>query len=149
MHFEWEALEYEPRAKSPSWSAAIVIGAGVIILIAALMKNFLLAVLVLLAAFALILHGHKSPEQLLIIVNRHGVRVRHLLYPFNTLRSFWVHDDLEEKKMTLRSEKAFMPYLHLPLPDDLDHEALRLFLLEHLEEDRPEPTIIDALVEYL
>ena len=38
--------------------------------------------------------------------------------------------------MTVRSEKAFMPHLHLPLPNDLDHEELRVFLLEHLPEER-------------
>ncbi len=149
MHFEWETLEYEHYEKSPRWFSTVGIGGAVLILLAILMKNFLLAILILLATFALILHGYKRPDRIVVTVSRHGIKVRHLLYPFNNLHSFWIHDDLPAKKMTLRSGKAFMPHLHLPLADDLDHEALRVFLLEHLPEERHEPTIIDALVEYL
>jgi len=149
MLIEWETLEYEHYEKSSRWFWAVGIGGAVLILLAILTKNFLFAILLLLATFALLLHGHRPPDKITITMSRHGVRVRHLLYPFKNLRSFWVHDQLSAKKITLRSEKAFMPHLHLPLPDDLDHEEIRLFLLEHLPEEHHEPTLIDALVEYL
>ncbi|MBI2100436.1 MAG: hypothetical protein HYT47_00200 [Candidatus Vogelbacteria bacterium] len=148
MQFEWETLEYEHYEKSPRWFWTIGIGAVILILIAILTKNFLLAILILLAGFALILHGVKPPDKITIAVNRYGVQVRHRLYPFKTLRSFWIHDQ-PTQKITLRSEKALMPHLHLPFPDDLDHETLRAFLLENLPEEYHEPTLIDALVEYL
>lgn len=149
MQFEWEILEYEHYEKSPNWFWAVGIGGFVLIVIAILTKNFLLAILILLAGFTLILHGVKPPEKITITVSRHGVKIRHLLYPFKTLRSFWIHDHLPTKKITLRSEKAFMPHLHLPLPDDFDYETIRVFLLERLPEEHHEPTLIDALVEYL
>jgi len=148
VQFEWETLEYEHYEKSPRWFWTIGIGAVILILVAILTKNLLLAILILLAGFALILYGVKPPDKITVTVSRHGVQVRHRLYPFKTLRSFWVHDH-PAKKITLRSEKAFMPHLHLPLPEDLNHETLRVFLLEHLPEERHEPTLIDALVEYL
>ncbi|MBI4136375.1 MAG: hypothetical protein HY481_02415 [Candidatus Vogelbacteria bacterium] len=148
MQFEWETLEYEHYEKSPQWFWTVGLGGFVLILIAILTKNLLLAILILLAGFALILYGVKSPDKITVTVSRHGVQVRQRLYPFKTLRSFWVHDH-PAKKITLRSEKAFMPHLHLPLPEDLDHEALRVFLIEYLPEERHEPTLIDALVEYL
>ncbi|MEK7209045.1 MAG: hypothetical protein AAB677_02190 [Patescibacteria group bacterium] len=149
MQFTWETLEYEHYEKSPNWFWAIGLGGAMLILVAILMKNFLLAILLLLATFALILHGGKRPDKITVAIGRQGVQVRHLLYPFKTLRSFWVHDHLPIKKITLRSDKAFMPHLHLPLGDEVDHEEVRLFLLEHLPEEHHEPTLIDALVEYL
>lgn len=148
MVIEWETLEYEHYEKSPQWFWTVGLGGFVLIFVAILTKNFLLAILILLATFTLILHGGRRPDKITITVSRHGVQVRHRLYPFKTLRSFWVHDQ-PTKKITLRSEKAFMPHLHLPLPEDLDHETLRVFLLEQLPEERHEPTLIDALVEYL
>lgn len=149
MQFEWETLEYEHYEKSPRWFWAVGLGGAALILLAILTKNFLFAILLLLATFALLLHGHRPPDKITIAMSRHGVQIRHRLYPFKTLRSFWVHDQLPAKKITLRSEKPFMPHLHLPLADDLNHEEIRLFLLEHLPEERHEPTLIDAFVEYL
>jgi len=149
VQFEWETLEYEHYEKSPRWFWTVGMGGAVLILFAVLTTNFLFAILLLLATFTLLLHGHQPPDKITISMGRHGVQVRHLIYPFKNLRSFWVHDQLLAKKITLRSKKAFMPYLHLPLPDNLDHEAIRLFLLEHLPEEHHEPTLIDAFVEYL
>jgi len=149
MQFVWETLEYEHHEKNRNWFWIVGLGGAVLILLAILMKNFLLAILLLLTAFALILHGGKRPDKITIAISRQGIQVRHLLYPFKTLRSFCVHDHLPTKKITLRSDRAFMPHLHLPLAADVNHEAVRLFLLEHLPEEHHEPTLIDALVEYL
>ncbi|HEY4476377.1 MAG TPA: hypothetical protein VJB69_00055 [Candidatus Paceibacterota bacterium] len=150
MVIEWETLEYEHREKPNNWywmvgflSVAFVIGTIV-------MKNFLLAILIILGAFTLVLYARRPPRVIHIAVNRRGIQIHKSLFPFHTLRSFWIHDEEDgARKIIIQSEKLLMPHIHLPLNDDLDHEALRTFLLDFLPEVPHRPTIVDLLAEYL
>ncbi|MEK7552875.1 MAG: hypothetical protein AAB505_02085 [Patescibacteria group bacterium] len=149
MRFEWEVVEHEHCEKTVGWFLVVGGGMLILILLAVLMKNFLLGVLILLGGLALILHALTPSEKADVLVTRHGIQIKQSLYPYEHLHSFWIHDDQPNKKVTLRSAKGLTPNLHLPLPNEFDHEELRLFLLERLPEKRHEPNLVDALVEYL
>ena len=150
MVIEWETLEYEHRERSSNWYWVVGLVALVLVIGSIVMKNFLLAILVLLGAFTLMLYARRHPRRMRVVVSRRGIQVRNSLFPYHTLRSFWLHDEEDEpRKIIIRSEKLFMPHIHLPLADDLDHEALRAFLLDFLPEEPYQPTIIDVLAEYL
>lgn len=150
MAIEWETLEYEPRERSSNWYWLIGFVALALMISAIVMKNFLLAILVLLGTFTLMLYAKRHPRIIQISVDRRGIRIRNSLFPYHTLRSFWLHDEENEpRKIIIRSEKLLMPHIHLPLADDLDHEALRAFLLDFLPEEPHQPTIVDVLAEYL
>jgi len=147
MEFSWETLEHEYTEKSPDWFWVVGIGGAVIALASLLLGNILLSLVAILVTVVLFLYSSRQPEKVKVTVNRRGVQVEHIHHPFNSLRSFWIHDHLPKKKLILHSDKAFAQHWHLPIPDDVDHEALREFLLEHLKEEPHEPTLIDVLVE--
>ena len=149
MVIEWETYEYEPRERSSNWYWFVGLAAVLLVIWAIVMKNFLLAILVLLGAFTLMIYAARKPRVIKIGVSRRGVQIHQDLFPFHSLRSFWVHEDDVERKIILRSEKLLMPHLHIPLAEDVDHEALRVFLLDFLPEEPHKPTIIDLLAEYL
>ena len=149
MVIEWETYEYEPRERSSNWYWFVGLAAVLLVIWAIVMKNFLLAILVLLGAFTLMIYAARKPRVIKIGVSRRGVQIHQDLFPFHSLRSFWVHEDDAERKIILRSEKLLMPHLHIPLAEDVDHEALRVFLLDFLPEEPHRPTIIDLLAEYL
>ncbi len=149
MIIEWETYEYEPRERSSNWYWFVGLAAVLLVIWAIVMKNFLLAILVLLGAFTLMIYAARKPRVIKIGVSRRGVQIHQDLFPFHSLRSFWVHEDDVERKIILRSEKLLMPHLHIPLAEDVDHEALRVFLLDFLPEEPHKPTIIDLLAEYL
>ena len=149
MVIEWETYEYEPRERSSNWYWFVGLAAVLLVIWAIVMKNFLLAILVLLGAFTLMIYAARKPRVIKIGVSRRGVQIHQDLFPFHSLRSFWVHEDEVERKIILRSEKLLMPHLHIPLAEDVDHEALRVFLLDFLPEEPHRPTIIDLLAEYL
>ena len=149
MVIEWETYEYEPRERSSNWYWFVGLAAVLLVIWAIVMKNFLLAILVLLGAFTLMIYAARKPRVIKIGVSRRGVQIHQNLFPFHSLRSFWVHEDDVERKIILRSEKLLMPHLHIPLAEDVDHEALRVFLLDFLPEEPHRPTIIDLLAEYL
>lgn len=149
MIIEWETYEYEPRERSNNWYWLVGLVSVGLVIMAIVLKNFLLAILVLLGAFTLMLYAARKPRVVKVAVSRRGVQIHQNLFPFHSLRSFWVHDDEVERKIIIRSEKLLMPHLHIPLAEEVDHEALRLFLLDFLPEEPHRPTIIDLLAEYL
>src|SRR3989344_5603808 len=150
MVIEWETLEYEYRERSSNWYWVVGLIALSLVIGAMVMKNFLLAILVLLGAFTLMLYAKRPPRRMRASVSRRGIQIHNSLFPFHTLRSFWLHDEEDApRKIIVRSEKLFMPHIHLPLAPDLDHEALRAFLLDFLPEEPHRPTIIDILAEHL
>ena len=149
MIIEWETLEYEHRERSSNWYWLVGLVASILIIASIVMKNFLLAILILLGAFTLMIYAARRPEVIRVGVSRRGIQIKNNLFPYHTLRSFWLHDDESERKIIIRSEKLLMPHLHLPLADTVDHEALRIFLLDFLPEEPHQPTVIDLLAEYL
>lgn len=150
MIVEWEALEYEPREKSSNWYWIVGFLAFALVIGAIVVKNFLLAILIALGYFTVILYARRPPRTIRIAVSRRGIQIHKNLFPFQTLRSFWLHEEeTGERRIIVQSEKLLMPHIHLPLADDLDHEALRVFLLDFLPEEPHRPTIIDLLAEYL
>ncbi len=149
MIIEWETYEYEPKERSSNWywlvgfiSLALIVGSII-------SKNFLLAILIILGAFTLMLYAARRPHVIKIAVSRRGIQIHQNLFPFHSLHSFWLHDDEFERKIILRSEKLLMPHIHIPLAEEVDHEALRVFLLDFLPEEPHRPTVIDLLAEYL
>ena len=149
MVIEWETLEYEHREKPSNWYWLVGFIALLLVVGAIILKNFLLAILVLLGAFTLVLYARRRPKIIKVAVSRRGIQIHNNLFPYHTLRSFWLHDEEPERKIIIQSEKLFMPHIHLPLATDLDHQALRAFLLDFLPEEPHRPTIIDLLAEYL
>ena len=149
MIIEWETDEYECREKSSNWYWLVGFIALALVITAIAMKNFLFAILVLLGAGLLLYHANRQPQKMKVIISRRGIQIRNNLFPYRTLRSFWLHDEESGRKIIIQSEKLLMPHIHLPLADDLDHEALRAFLLDFLPEEPHRPTVIDLLAEYL
>ena len=150
MVIEWETFEYEHHERSNNWYWLVGFIALALVITAIVTKNFLLAILILLGTSTLMLYAKRRPKIIKVAVSRRGIQIHNNLFPYHTLRSFWLHDEEDEpRKIIIQSEKLFMPHLHLPLTDDLDHEALRAFLLDFLPEEPHRPTIIDLLAEYL
>ena len=149
MHLEWETLEYAPVERSSNWYWLVGVIALLFAIGAIVLKNFLLAILILLGAFTLMLYAARRPKQIKIVVSRRGIQIHNNLFPYHTLRSFWLHDEEGDRKVVIQSEKLLMPHLHLPLTDDVDHESLRLLLLDFLPEEPHRPTVVDLLAEYL
>ena len=149
MIIEWEALEYKHRKKSSNWYWLVGFIALVVIVGAIIVKNFLLAILVLIGTSTLMLYAVRRPKKIQMVVSRRGIQIHNNLFPYHTLRSFWLHEQEDERKIIIQSEKLFMPHIHLPLSETVDHEALRVFLLDFLPEEPHRPTVIDLLAEYL
>lgn len=147
---EWQCWEHHSGdRKHRLWFIAIGGLTLILIAIAVLTKNFLLAIIILVGGLTLIVHHAKEPRPITCSIIKHGVRLDDRLYPYHHLQSFFIDDGEHNRKVRLLTNKTFFPHLSLPLPDDQDAEIIRQTLLAFLPETRHDKPLIEAVVEFL
>ncbi len=140
---EWTALEFTKYKKDKQWFILPALIALVIIIVAILLKNFLLVVLAVLAIFVVYIYALKEPRKIKFSISGKGIQVDKRLYKLEDLRSFWIfYDPPEIKEISLRSKKMFMPYIKIPLGNQNPVEA-RKILLRFLPEKKHRESKID------
>ena len=147
---EWRALEHNHGEKSHDWFWGIGIIAIGIAILAVYFGNFLFALVILIGAFASVLHAHTKPKIITFKISRKGVRTGSVMYPYSSLDSFWVIDEEINDRIIFRSNKMFMPYLILPFESTKTNpEAIRDFLLDYLDEEELEEPLSQKIIEIL
>jgi len=146
MEIHWTGPEYTYREKGPEWYWAVIIIATGIIISAILLNNYIFAVFILLATFTLILFASKRPKIIEIKINEQGILCDKYFYPFGSLESFWIEENVAHHKLILKSKKILMPYISLPIPQDVT-EDVRVFLRNYLTEQELHEPILHRLME--
>ena len=144
----WSAPEYEHKDKGTDWYFALGIIAISASVASFLLNNILFSILILIGAITLAMYGVRKPSILNIEINDRGILVNKTLYPFNTLKAFWVEENTTPPKLIIQSEKTFMPYLILSL-ENTNTDKVRIFLLEHIKEKELSEPLSQKIMEYL
>ena len=135
----WQSAEHKHREpKSQDWFWALGFIAVSAAVTAILLSNTLLALLILLAALTLGLSVNKAPRTLDCSVSTRGITINGTLHPYKNLEAFWIdetHPDKDHNVPILDARKPLVPHLIIPLPTDLDRDALQDYLLDYLPEE--------------
>lgn len=146
---KWEALEYEYIPKSKNWFWSVGIIATSAALASILLGNMLFAILVMISALTIILYGVKRPKKVMFSFTGRGLQIDSRLFPYENLRSFWIHYDPPAKKnITIEPKKLFMPTLLIPL-GDTNPNIIREHLLKFLKEEQQEESVIQTISRIL
>lgn len=145
---EWEAPEYEFHSKTPNWYWGVFIIAAALALLALFTKNFLVVILILVAAFAVMMYGARRPQTIKFAITHRGVRFHKQLYPYDYLKSFWILEEPNRRKIILESDRIILPHIVLPLADHINAEAARARLRQFLAEKRQDESLADILSDY-
>lgn len=148
---EWEGREYDHNPKSTDWYWALGIVAVAGAVAAILFGNYLLALLIILAAAALALHAAKEPPLHRFRLVEQGIVVGNELHPFENMVSFSVLEDVEgdlPPMLSIRNESWFSPHLVIPLAG-VDADAIYAYFLEHVDESEHRHTFSDLVAAWL
>lgn len=146
---EWTAHEFEPEAAGSQLQlllgGALVLGGAA----AAIFRNFLFALLLVLSGGLVITHARRAPRQIRFAVTGRGIEVGNRRYEFDSLESFWIfYDPPLFRELSVRSRKTFMPHIRMPL-GGLDPLQLRGVLLRFLAEEAQEVSLMDIILKRL
>ena len=111
--------------------------------------NVLFAIVIVIGAFVIALFAARKPNIVNVDIGEKGVRVGNVLYPFKTLKSFWIDEEHREgARLILVSQKMIMPYIIIAVEHD-DIKELGEFLDTKLKaepyEESPFQVILDRL----
>ncbi len=146
---KWEAEEYEYIPKSNNWFWSVGIITVGLVFASILLDNFLFAILVLISGLAVILYGARRPRKILFSLAPRGLQIENRLFPYENLKSFWLHYEPPYKKILIvESKKVFAPSISVPL-GDVNPNTIRDHLLKFLKEQRHEETFTQTIMRLI
>ena len=149
--FEWEGRERDHSPKSADWYWALGIIGVAAAIASILFGNYLLAVLVVVAAAALALHAAKEPPVHRFRLVEQGLVIGDDLHPFERMLSFSVLEDVEGELpplLSIKTESWLSPHLVIPLAG-VDADAVYAYFLHHVDENEHKHTFVDVVAGWL
>ena len=146
---DWQALEYQHRERSGDWFWVVGIIAVSTAITAILFKNFLFGILIIIAAFALILQALRKPRLIQFTINQSAVRASQVTYPFSSLESFWLDEaNPNDIRLLLKSKNLTAMLIAIPL-GDTEPQLVKDFLLTYLPEAELHEPLSQKIMEAL
>ncbi|MFT5037238.1 MAG: hypothetical protein ACI9VM_000816 [Candidatus Azotimanducaceae bacterium] len=143
----WDAPAHHHIEKTSDWFWAL----GIVSLSAGaaafFFGNYLLAILIIIAAGIMALLVNRPPEIVAYAITTRGLRVGDRLYPYSTLEAFYIdEDDPIGPQLLARSQKLFMPLIIMPIPED-HVEDIEDILEARLPEEHIEEPLATKILE--
>ncbi|HYF10018.1 MAG TPA: hypothetical protein VD967_00190 [Candidatus Paceibacterota bacterium] len=145
---DWSAPEYTHHPRSVDWFwglGLLVIGGSAL---AIYLGDPLFAIILFLAGILLALFAIRPPQEIGYSITPEGIFAGETLYPFPSLKSFWVTDGVRYEKIILVSKRRFMPYIVIPVVG-YPAETVREYLERHLPAEEHEEPWVYVLAERL
>ncbi|MEK7635113.1 MAG: hypothetical protein AAB446_01630 [Patescibacteria group bacterium] len=132
----WHSPEHHFDKKSNDWYwilGAIVLGASVL---AFYFGNFLFGIFIIIAGATIGMLSYRETKIVPIQVSSKGIIFGKFLYPWLSYRSFWIEDEhTHGARILLRSVNSVLPLVVIPINEEVDLNDVRDVLLEFLEEE--------------
>jgi len=154
----WSVSTHTHQERSPDWYWAFgllgVAGIGVSIFFA----NYLLALILLVGMGSIGILMARGPRDHTVRIDKRGVAIDGTLYPFRTIKSFWV--DIEEQsedyptyepraRLFLTTSGILAPHITVPL-DHADHaRQVREYMRQIVKEEEQHPHFAEHVAEIL
>ena len=141
--FNWKIEERNFMPKTTEWFWALGIFAFALIVFAILLKNYLLIVIVALAALIIYINKNKQPETINFYLDDNGLYIEDKFHSYDSFESFWIFPG-EKQEFVLHRKERFIPLLAVPFHEN-DESQIRKILTDHLPEKEEHESLIDSL----
>lgn len=148
MSMKWITLEYHHPERSSDWFWAVGLITVLGTLAALYFNNILFAILIILSGTILFIFALRHPDEIEVELSEKGVRIEKTLYPYLSLESFWIDEDITPPRLLLKPKSLFAPLVAVMI-EDVDNDDIEQFLLKQLPMDELEEPFLQRLAEYL
>ena len=148
MQIQWQAHEYEYKKKSPDWFWALWIVSAAVIFISIMFGSALFAILVFVASFTLSLQAVRKPSLITYKIDELGITVGDKTYLYKNINSYDIKDE-EELEIIFKLKSKFMPFVTIPIIEEIDIQKIEGFLMDRIEKEGIEKPVVDKLAKYL
>lgn len=146
---EWFELEYEEKERGVDWFWAL----GIIVIAGSvtsfIYKNYFFGLLLIIGGILLASFAIKKPDLVFYEINEKGLKIRNRLYPYANIKAFWVKNDIEKSTLFIKSERAFMPIISVPVKPYLAEEVKKSMLANNITEEEMREHASEKIMESL
>jgi hypothetical protein len=140
---EWLSPEHHFDKKSNDWYWIL----GVITLAASVLAfyfgNFLFGVFIIIAGSTIGMLSYKETKIVPIKITTKGMAFDKFLYPWLSYRSFWIEDEhVHGARILMHPVSSYRPLVVIPINEEVDLNDVRDILLEFLEEEFLQESIV-------
>lgn len=143
----WTVGDGTPRTRSMDWywglGLFVLVGAGASIFF----ENMLLAIIIILSAGSIGFLSVRGSRSHNITIDPRGIAIDGTRYPYTSVHSFWVEQEMEPPHLFLSMRGVLAPHYSFPLPDKVRAAATRSLLERYATEEEQGPRIGDRLAE--
>ena len=140
---EWVSPEHHFDKKSNDWYwtlGVITLGASVL---AFYFDDFLFGVFIIIAGFTVGMLSYRDTKSVSIKITAKGIIFGKFLYPWMSFRSFWIEDEhVHGARILMHPAKSYLPLTIIPISEEIDLNDVRDTLLEFLEEEFLQESLI-------
>lgn len=126
----WIALEYEEKERGNDWFWAL----GIIVVAGSaasfIYGNYFFGALLILSGILIAFFAIKKPDLVYYEMDKDGLKIRNRLYPYKKIKSFWIEKEAETPVLIIKSERAFLPIIAIPL-DWKVTEDVRILMIQN------------------
>jgi hypothetical protein len=145
----WEILTHVHKERTNDWYWALGLTAVVAAALSIWLGNLLFGVVILLCAGSMGMLAARGPREHGVALDARGLTVDGTLYPYRSLKSFWVDTDPEYPRLFITTHGVITPHMALPLNDEDHAKEIRAYLRSRLEEVHQEPHLGEHLAELI
>ena len=146
---EWTALEYEEKDRGNDWfwTLGIIVVAGSIA--SFIYHNYFFGLLLIVGGILLGAFAVKKPDLVFYEINEKGLKIRNRLFPYESIKAFWVKKDAEKPILFIKSGRLFMPIISMPIKQNLAEEIRKMMLQGKVLEEEMKEHVSEKIMESL
>ena len=148
-YFSWQAEEFQKTEKSPAWFFSLTAAGLIFFILALINRNYLLALIVVIAVFLIHFQSKKDPSLISFEVSEKGFRADGQLLEWKEFESFWIFESRSPVFLSLNFKKAWRPKLAIPLKNGQDAEEIKNVLKKILPPVEQKESLLDIFGEKL
>ena len=145
----WQAPEHEVYQKDRRWFLYAGLILMAIVGYAIWTDSPMMAITFILIGALGYIFANTQPRIVDFYITESGIIAGRELYEFQNIKSFWIfYEPHQLKVISLHMKGTLMPFIHIPIHDE-DPVEIRELLMQHIEEVRQEPSVVDTLERIL
>jgi hypothetical protein len=155
----WHVSTHEHRDHTADWYWGLALASLAGIIVSIWLGNFLLAVIIALAALSIVTLSMRGPREHQVRIDGRGVTIDGTLYRYSNIQSFWVAVDepLPERSHELQpriwlyitTSGYLHPHITIPIESMHQGHEVRDRLLKFVDEEEQHPHFGEHLAELL
>lgn len=144
----WRAFEFEQPERHPNWFISLWILALALVVVAIILKSYLMAVLIIISASLVNIYALKEPPEYDFSLDEETLAIGEKKHNLADFKSFWIFEREDGNVLSLAGKGVMNSHIEIPLAE-IDPESVRNILSLVITEKEHSESMTDLLARLL